>query len=388
MSDKGTWGGNVELQAASLALEINITVHQLDQPRWQIINFPGNDLLGGGVQMIHLSYHDGQHYNSLVPNNPQLISKVSNPAKSSSSTSSSSSKPTNSRKTTKSGINMTQEENMVSIAMKSSNFTNREMVLGVLRDYEYDLDSTIEALICMKNLDNENSHPESNNNDVDYHSSSSSSSSTNGTTSTTSKTFPEIVPTILDTSSYGFSSLLPTTPSTTTNGMAIPSLSSLPASISDIIHAELTTLMSKVSNYTLSPSTSLDGSGFICPPMNDDEALAASLYESEILAASLASLGKQTSSSSSSTHSQKGQEKVPPVQEKPPKYQGNNKTKNQPQKHLSNKQRKELRKQEQSVDQRKEMKRLELQQLLEQVRQEEGEEVAQRLAVDLGAMMI
>jgi OTU domain-containing protein 3 len=74
MRREGTWGGDIELQAASLALSINITIHQLDQPRWEIINFPRS-------MTIQLSFHDGQHYNSVialpkVASRPMLVVEI------------------------------------------------------------------------------------------------------------------------------------------------------------------------------------------------------------------------------------------------------------------------------------------------------------------------
>jgi hypothetical protein len=44
MYRNGTWGGNIEIQAASMLYQLNITVHQLNQPRWEIVNFPGTTL--------------------------------------------------------------------------------------------------------------------------------------------------------------------------------------------------------------------------------------------------------------------------------------------------------------------------------------------------------
>lgn len=61
-----------EIQAASVLLGVNITIHQLDSPRWDVVNF-------AGARSIHLSYHDvlflklspflrqGQHYSSVRP---------------------------------------------------------------------------------------------------------------------------------------------------------------------------------------------------------------------------------------------------------------------------------------------------------------------------------
>ncbi|GAB4848995.1 OVARIAN TUMOR DOMAIN-containing deubiquitinating enzyme 7, variant 2 [Ancistrocladus abbreviatus] len=60
MGKDGTWAGHMELQAASLVTHSNICIHRNMSPRWYIRNF--NDK---GVRMIHLSYHDGEHYNSV-----------------------------------------------------------------------------------------------------------------------------------------------------------------------------------------------------------------------------------------------------------------------------------------------------------------------------------
>lgn len=60
MEKDGTWAGNLELQAASLGTRTNICIHQANSPRWYIRNFSGRE-----TTMIHLSYHDGEHYNSV-----------------------------------------------------------------------------------------------------------------------------------------------------------------------------------------------------------------------------------------------------------------------------------------------------------------------------------
>jgi OTU domain-containing protein 3 len=60
MGSQGEWGGNMEIQAASMMLSVNITIHQLEQPRWEIANF---DLTS--ARNLHLSYHDGDHYASV-----------------------------------------------------------------------------------------------------------------------------------------------------------------------------------------------------------------------------------------------------------------------------------------------------------------------------------
>ena len=58
MSQSGTWGGNLELQALSQVLQVNIKIHILGSPVWEIMNWPGS-------RWIHLSYHEESHYNSV-----------------------------------------------------------------------------------------------------------------------------------------------------------------------------------------------------------------------------------------------------------------------------------------------------------------------------------
>ncbi|QCD81608.1 OTU domain-containing protein 3 isoform X2 [Vigna unguiculata] len=60
MENDGTWAGHMELQAASLVTRSNICIHRHMSPRWYIRNFDDH-----GVRMVHLSYHDGEHYNSV-----------------------------------------------------------------------------------------------------------------------------------------------------------------------------------------------------------------------------------------------------------------------------------------------------------------------------------
>ncbi|XP_017976184.1 PREDICTED: OTU domain-containing protein 3 isoform X2 [Theobroma cacao] len=60
MEKDGTWAGHMELQAASLVIRRNICIHRNMSPRWYIKNFDGR-----GALMVHLSYHDEEHYNSV-----------------------------------------------------------------------------------------------------------------------------------------------------------------------------------------------------------------------------------------------------------------------------------------------------------------------------------
>jgi OTU domain-containing protein 3 len=61
MRKERAWGGQLELQAASLLFRVNVLIHQLDMPRWDIVNFTD------GARSIQLAYHDGDHYNSVRP---------------------------------------------------------------------------------------------------------------------------------------------------------------------------------------------------------------------------------------------------------------------------------------------------------------------------------
>ncbi|XP_030498780.1 OVARIAN TUMOR DOMAIN-containing deubiquitinating enzyme 7 isoform X4 [Cannabis sativa] len=60
MEKDGTWAGHMELQAASLVTRSNICIHRSMSPRWYIRNFEDQCF-----HMVHLSYHDGEHYNSV-----------------------------------------------------------------------------------------------------------------------------------------------------------------------------------------------------------------------------------------------------------------------------------------------------------------------------------
>eukprot|EP00727_Mastigamoeba_balamuthi_P003245 m51a1_g12918 hypothetical protein (201) ;mRNA; f:2085-2913 len=40
MRRQGTWGGNLEIQAASVAFGVNVQIHQLGLPRWDVVNWP------------------------------------------------------------------------------------------------------------------------------------------------------------------------------------------------------------------------------------------------------------------------------------------------------------------------------------------------------------
>ena len=63
MKSDGEWAGQVELIAASQALNVNIVVHQFDNPTYRIESRSSS----GRARDVHVSYHDGEHYNSVRP---------------------------------------------------------------------------------------------------------------------------------------------------------------------------------------------------------------------------------------------------------------------------------------------------------------------------------
>lgn len=56
----GVWGGQLELTALSQKYQFNYVIHQVDNPSMAFSNYPW-----GTCPTIHLSYHLGEHYNSV-----------------------------------------------------------------------------------------------------------------------------------------------------------------------------------------------------------------------------------------------------------------------------------------------------------------------------------
>ncbi|XP_058081807.1 OVARIAN TUMOR DOMAIN-containing deubiquitinating enzyme 7 isoform X4 [Magnolia sinica] len=143
MEKDGTWAGNMELQAASLVTRSNICIHRVMSPRWYIRNFDSR-----GTCMIHLSYHDGEHYNSIrlkedPGNGParQIVIKADVDL---------SATPRQSNVTiTKSKA--TSSQNMidaaaVKIVMAGTGCENGSKVEQVLQELDGDIDAAIETL--------------------------------------------------------------------------------------------------------------------------------------------------------------------------------------------------------------------------------------------------
>jgi len=163
MRNNGEWAGHIELQAASLAFGVNIIIHQLNAPRWEVINHTGK-----GVKTIQLSYHDGEHYCSVHAMNEMekkiaqvtttpLTTTTSNTSKATNKTTTpaSSSKQANSawqtRNTTTTSTltpngdyDLTPEERLV---YDSTPCKDPIIIRETLIDYAYDVDAAIEFLI-------------------------------------------------------------------------------------------------------------------------------------------------------------------------------------------------------------------------------------------------
>eukprot|EP01022_Parablepharisma_sp_SALTPOND_P026862 TRINITY_DN65088_c0_g1_i1.p4 TRINITY_DN65088_c0_g1~~TRINITY_DN65088_c0_g1_i1.p4 ORF type:complete len:156 (+),score=17.76 TRINITY_DN65088_c0_g1_i1:519-986(+) len=58
MKRDGIWGGNMEIQAFATLFSMNVVVHMLNQPPYLFT-------VDNPKRAVHMSYHQGQHYNSV-----------------------------------------------------------------------------------------------------------------------------------------------------------------------------------------------------------------------------------------------------------------------------------------------------------------------------------
>ncbi|KAK4262319.1 hypothetical protein QN277_027895 [Acacia crassicarpa] len=145
MQNDGTWAGHMELQAASLVTHSNICIHRDMSPRWYIRNF--NDR---GARMIHLSYHDGEHYNSVRlkidpgdgPARPIVIK-----ADADLSATSHQAKVTANKSQRQAGRE-TFQSGSIKLVMAGSGCENAEKVEQILEQVNGDVDAAIEFLIA------------------------------------------------------------------------------------------------------------------------------------------------------------------------------------------------------------------------------------------------
>ena len=62
LAENGTFGGNDSIVAFARLHDLTIVIHQLNKPLWQIHGGVGGK---PGAQEVHISYHNGDHYNSV-----------------------------------------------------------------------------------------------------------------------------------------------------------------------------------------------------------------------------------------------------------------------------------------------------------------------------------
>ncbi|CAI0405769.1 unnamed protein product [Linum tenue] len=151
MGKDGTWAGHMELQAASLVTNSNICIHRHMSPRWYIQNFDQR-----GARMIHLSYHDEEHYNSLRskedlcdgPARPIVI-KVFHRADATLSQVKAASSKSNGLV-----LGNKADSGSVKVVMAGSGCENIEKVEQVLLQVHGDVDAAIEYLIAERESEN------------------------------------------------------------------------------------------------------------------------------------------------------------------------------------------------------------------------------------------
>lgn len=150
MEKDGTWAGNMELQAASLVTRRNICIHQANSPRWYINNFSSRE-----TSVIHLSYHDGEHYNSvrLAEDSCEGPARPI-PIKSDDTISA----VDNNKKAATHGLKVSSRKNVfdsgaAKLVMAGTGCTSIKKVEEVLREVDGDVDAAIEFLIAEQQAD-------------------------------------------------------------------------------------------------------------------------------------------------------------------------------------------------------------------------------------------
>ncbi|XP_030975072.1 OVARIAN TUMOR DOMAIN-containing deubiquitinating enzyme 7 isoform X1 [Quercus lobata] len=145
MEKDGTWAGHMELQAASLVTHSNMCIHRNMSPRWYIRNFDER-----GACMVHLSYHDEEHYNSVRlkedpcdgPARPIII-------KADADLSATAHQPKAGARRSKEGTGVDNiHAGSIKMVMAGSGCENAEKVKQVLGQVYGDVDAAIEFLIA------------------------------------------------------------------------------------------------------------------------------------------------------------------------------------------------------------------------------------------------
>ncbi|XP_042518054.1 OVARIAN TUMOR DOMAIN-containing deubiquitinating enzyme 7 isoform X3 [Macadamia integrifolia] len=151
MEKDGTWAGHMELQASSLVTRCNICIHRMMSPRWYIRNFDDH-----GARMIHLSYHNEEHYNSVRlkddpcngPSKPITIKADANL-----STTSQQGKAAVAKSKGAPYENNRIDAGSIKLVMAGSGCEKADKVEEVLQELDGDVDAAIEFLIAEQAMD-------------------------------------------------------------------------------------------------------------------------------------------------------------------------------------------------------------------------------------------
>ncbi|XP_043711661.1 OVARIAN TUMOR DOMAIN-containing deubiquitinating enzyme 7 isoform X2 [Telopea speciosissima] len=151
MEKDGTWAGHMELQASSLVTRCNICIHRMMSPRWYVRNFDDH-----GVHMIHLSYHNEEHYNSVRlkedpcngPAKPIAIKADANL-----STTSQQAKASVAKSKGALFENNRIDAGSIKLVIAGSGCENADKVEEVLQELDGDVDAAIEFLIAEQAMD-------------------------------------------------------------------------------------------------------------------------------------------------------------------------------------------------------------------------------------------
>ncbi|RCV15122.1 hypothetical protein SETIT_3G032900v2 [Setaria italica] len=146
MLKDGTWAGHMELQAASLLMRRNICIHMLNSPRWYINNFSGRE----AANMIHLSYHHGEHYNSVrlredPCQGPAMQVLIKTDANISSTNNNAQTKAKDPKK---SSHRSTYDQESVKLVMAGTGCSDASIAEHVLGEMDGDVDAAIEYMIA------------------------------------------------------------------------------------------------------------------------------------------------------------------------------------------------------------------------------------------------
>eukprot|EP00127_Corallochytrium_limacisporum_P004527 Clim_evm27s166 gene=Clim_evmTU27s166 len=124
---RGTYGGSENLVAFSrLHKEIAIAIHQYEQPVWII--YAGEE--EQPERTVHLSYHNGEHYNALRDKGEDEGEDLEFVFSGS--------------------LDMDDEEHMIQAIMKATEEEDIDLVRDAFKDNEHDMDATIEFLESLK----------------------------------------------------------------------------------------------------------------------------------------------------------------------------------------------------------------------------------------------